>query len=166
MLGASRAITKRVPALHSFGDEEAKTLRGRRRRSLRDTCEHSQISLPRCPASDGSEPTPPAPFPAPPPQQAGPSGERCGVMGEPACPGSGPVPSVSSLGPRPASPPPEAVPLDVSGAERAQGQGRTEPRLLGGRPGPTLESPAPPRPSACPASATALPGAAATSSGR
>lgn len=78
---------------------------------------------------------------APPPQQAGPSGDRCGAVGEPAWPGSGPVPAVSSLGPGSAPPPPEAMPLDESGVEGAQGQAGTEPRLLGGSPGPALGSP-------------------------
>ncbi|CAN8215310.1 unnamed protein product [Coccothraustes coccothraustes] len=114
MLGVSRAVTKRVLALDSFGHEEAKTFRGRHRRSLRDAWEHSLVSRLRCPASDGNELTLPAPSPGP----AAPAGraERGALRscGEAACPGSGPVASASSLGPRPAPPPPEAMPLDLS----------------------------------------------------
>lgn len=78
---------------------------------------------------------------APPPQQAGPSGERCGAAGKPVCPGSGPVAWENSLGPRPVPLPPQAIPLDVEGAEAASAQARTEPRLLGGSPDPALGSP-------------------------
>lgn len=106
--------------------------------SLRDTWVHSHISRLRCSASDGNEQTLPAPFPGP----AAPAGraERGALRScREAC--SGPVAWENSLGPRPVPPPPQAIPLDVEGAEAAPAQARTESRLLGGSPDPALGSP-------------------------
>lgn len=94
---------------------------------------------------------------APPPWQAGPSGRRCGAARKPACPGSGPLPSASSLGPLPAPPPPQATPSMC----RERRRRRPKP---GRSPGPSVAALAQPSgpllgPLACPARPSAAPAA-------